>query len=519
MKPVKKCWCRDESGKLLHTRCPKLKKRGHGKWYGRYEAPPAPDGKRRQPELGPFDTEKECKEALNAAATHTQRTGRVRDRKTTLGELLETRYAQRIEDAKSGALAKTTMEAEREAIDLYLKPGLGHLKFVELRDSDIMDLYAAMRLINRPDAEVPSKLDELMRRLTQARALRNSTSGRAYSTRPLGERRIRRIHAVLTGALNHAVKVTKSLDTSPAVGLFPRKRSSIRASEKPLLWTDERVERWQETGKVPGKVMVWAPKHAGVFLDFIAEERLYPLYHLAAYWGPRRGEIVGLEKQDFSVPRRRFHVRHAQPDDELDEVKSGDSNRYVIFDDLTADVMTTWFEGQAAEREAWGDAYIDSGRVFTYEDGRPLRPELLSDWFARQVEKYNTFQRRHFEDGWDADRIARRHRTSVERVQIALAGPPLPPVRFHDLRHGAATMAAAAGVAMKVISDNLGHSSESFTADVYAVVAEELATAAARKIGEFVPRRSTRSGPDQDPVVQDPVVHSGAAWDTALPLV
>ncbi|XVQ11057.1 tyrosine-type recombinase/integrase [Spirillospora sp. CA-255316] len=58
-------------------------------------------------------------------------------------------------------------------------------------------------------------------------------------------------------------------------------------------------------------------------------------------------------------------------------------------------------------------------------------------------------------------------------------------MRFHDLRHRAATMAAAAGVAMKVISDNLGHASESFTADVYAVVAED----AARKIGGFVPRR------------------------------
>ncbi|WP_433145284.1 hypothetical protein ACQPZ8_01820 [Actinomadura nitritigenes] len=44
---------------------------------------------------------------------------------------------------------------------------------------------------------------------------------------------------------------------------------------------------------------------------------------------------------------------------------------------------------------------------------------------------------------------------------------------------------------MKVISDNLGHASESFTADVYAVVAEELAADAARKIGGFVPRRAT----------------------------
>jgi integrase len=499
MKPFKRCWCRDDAGKLLGKKCPELSKRGHGKWYGRYEAPPGPDGKRRQPTIGPYDTEKECKNALADATAKTARTGRVQDTKITLGELLETRYVQRMEEVKTGGLAKTTMDAEREAIDLYLKPGLGHIKLVNLRDDDIAELYAAMRLINRPDAEVPARLLEMMRRLTQARAIRRAGADTAFSTRPISEERIKRIHAVLTGALNYAVKVRKILDSSPAVGLFPRKRSSFKARDKPLLWSDERVEYWLKTGKVPSKVMVWAPKHAGAFLDFIAEERLYPLYHLAMYWGPRRGEIVGLEKQDFSVSSQRFHIRQAQPDDELDEVKSGDSNRYVIFDDLTAEVMREWFERQDAESEAWGAEYVDSGRVFTYEDGRPLRPELVTDWFNRQVEKYNTMRRRHFEDEWDVHRIAQKHRASTERVEAALSGPPLPPVRFHDLRHGAATMAAAAGVAMKVISDNLGHASESFTADVYAVVAEELAVDSARKIGKFVPRRSVRSAPEAGP--------------------
>jgi integrase len=71
-------------------------------------------------------------------------------------------------------------------------------------------------------------------------------------------------------------------------------------------------------------------------------------------------------------------------------------------------------------------------------------------------------------------------------VLIGKAGPP--PVRFHDLRHGAATMLIAAGQPVKVVSAILGHSTSSFTMDVYAVVAEELAAAAAVAIAAFVPR-------------------------------
>ncbi|MFB4299705.1 hypothetical protein [Actinomadura sp. NTSP31] len=86
--------------------------------------------------------------------------------------------------------------------------------------------------------------------------------------------------------------------------------------------------------------------------------------------------------------------------------------------------MSQWFERQDAERESWGAEYEDSGRVFTYEDGRALRPEYVTDAFTWQVNKHNAFRRRRDEQGWDLQRIARVHRMSVERVEIALSGPP-----------------------------------------------------------------------------------------------
>ncbi|GLX96746.1 hypothetical protein Hesp01_46960 [Herbidospora sp. NBRC 101105] len=45
-------------------------------------------------------------------------------------------------------LAKSLVESYRKAIELYFKPGLGHLRLVDLRDEHIRELYAAMRKLH-----------------------------------------------------------------------------------------------------------------------------------------------------------------------------------------------------------------------------------------------------------------------------------------------------------------------------------------------------------------------------------
>ncbi|GAA4469788.1 tyrosine-type recombinase/integrase [Phytohabitans houttuyneae] len=67
----------------------------------------------------------------------------------------------------------------------------------------------------------------------------------------------------------------------------------------------------------------------------------------------------------------------------------------------------------------------------------------------------------------------------------------LPPVRLHDLRHGAATLALAAGVDMKVVQAMLRHSSITVTADTYTSVLPDLARNAAEQTAAIVPRRAT----------------------------
>jgi hypothetical protein len=114
---------------------------------------------------------------------------------------------------------------------------------------------------------------------------------------------------------------------------------------------------------------------------------------------------------------------------------------------------------QDSERAQWGTAWKPTGHIFTQEGGSWLHPGKVSDLFERLV---------------------------------AAAG--LPPVRLHDLRHGAATLMLAAGIDIKVVSDTLGHSDTRITRDIYQAVLDDLARAAAEAVIKLVPRARTQGG-------------------------
>ncbi|WP_176611537.1 site-specific integrase [Actinomadura sp. WMMB 499] len=399
-------------------------------------------------------------------------------------------------------LAKSTYADYEEIVRLYLVPGLGHLKLVELRDKHARDLYDAILQINRPlpDSEKPS---DLLQRLLEVRALstRKTLPGEAgvrKQRQPISPARVKKIHAVLASALNSAVK-SKRLTHNPIEHVELPRIKGRRA--KPYVWTPERVQRWQETGKAPGPVMVWTPAQTGAFLDFAAGERLYALYHLVAFRGLRRAEVAGLSWQDTDLAGAgTITIRETLPDedDEYDDTKSEAGERTVALDTTSISVLLAWRERQEQERHAAGkEIWVDSGRVFTREDGSPLRPQWISTRFEYLIQKYSRVRRRHAEEGWTPDRIARGHRVSERAVQGALDGVPLPPIRFHDLRHGAATLALLGKVDMKVISETLGHSRHSFTADTYTSVLPEVSRAAAEAVAAVVPRRSTGEETDE----------------------
>ena len=361
-----------------------------GRWMARYSAPPV-NGKRRQPRVY-GRTRKECELALAAALAGLSGVpGKVSPR-----DKYEDHLDRRLRQWElERGIKPTTLRSYREAIELYFRPGLGHLRLADLGEGHFRDLAAAMTRINRPEAS--QDRSELMRRLLAVRA--TMSDGSLHSGRPLSDARIKRV--IVIGATTLADLVPNVLPFNPAAGI----RIGRTRKTRPLLWTAPRIERWEATGQVPGHVMVWGREQCGAFLDGVESDRMYPLFVIAAYFGLRRSELCGLAWTDVDLAARRIHVRQAQVADQLDSTKSEDSERIITIDPATAEVLRDWRKVQLAERMRWAGVWTDTGRVFTREDGTPLRPAGVSQKF---------------------------------RSLIARMG--LPPIRFHDLRHGAATM-------------------------------------------------------------------------------
>lgn len=452
-KPHRACHCRGPSttgpdgkrkpGPLLGSKCPDLGKKGHGAWFVRFEAPTDADGKRRQPRLGPFATEREAKDALTGTlgdlrdGTHTD------DRQTTLAG-----YLARWLDKQQLALKRRTWETYAESCRLYWIPALGHVRLAQLREQHILGAHKAMRKLNTPAEQ--GDHSELMRRLAAARATNPHLPDKRVRTAPLSETTIQCVTSVLRAALNDC----KALKVNPAAGIelrVPKRR--------PIVWTAARVTRWRESGGRwrPGPVMVWTPQQTGEFLDAIEDDRLFTLHCLTAYCGLRRAEVAGLPWSEVDLDIGLLTVRETRPDDDADpdDPKSEAGERPVALSAMLAALLRAWRKQQLRERMAWGEAWTDSGLVFTREDGTPLRPGHISEHFGMLVRR---------------------------------AG--LPPVRFHDLRHGAATLSLAAGVDIKVVQEMLGHSTSSFTRDVYTSVVPEIASAAAEAVAAIVPRKA-----------------------------
>jgi integrase len=95
------------------------------------------------------------------------------------------------------------------------------------------------------------------------------------------------------------------------------------------------------------------------------------------------------------------------------------------------------------------------------------------------------------------DKLAKKFKSILDE-----AG--LPAIRLYDLRHTGATLALAAGVPPKVVSEQLGHASAAFTLDVYSHVLPHMQEQAAMKVeevlmGRVLPGRSRRAGTREAP--------------------
>jgi integrase len=236
----------------------------------------------------------------------------------------------------------------------------------------------------------------------------------------------------------------------------PASRVELPGARRPraVVWTSARVEHWEKTGERP-PVAVWTAAQTAEFLHAIGDHRLYAAYHLIALRGLRRGEAAGLRWCDVDLDEGAAVITQQlqQYDGYLTACppKTARSARVIALDRTTVAALRDHKDRQRQERTQGGKRYRDSGYVFTCLNGDPMAPDRLTRTFKKLIAEHG-----------------------------------LPPIRLHDLRHGAATLALAAGVELKVVQEMLGHSSIVLTADTYTSVLPEVAHKAAEKTATHV---------------------------------
>jgi len=196
------------------------------------------------------------------------------------------------------------------------------------------------------------------------------------------------------------------------------------------------------------EMLALTPEQAGALLKAAEGDRLYALYAVAVALGMRQGEILALRWQDVDLDGSVVTVAHTlqRVDGKavLQEPKTKSSRRRISIPLSILGILRQHRIRQLEERLLAGQRWQDSGHVFTDLVGGPIGSQRALKDFKRLLVK---------------------------------AG--LPDMRFHDLRHTAASLLLAQGVSPRMIMETLGHSNISMTMDTYAHIMPSLRQEAA----------------------------------------
>jgi integrase len=238
-------------------------------------------------------------------------------------------------------------------------------------------------------------------------------------------------------------------------------RSALSEARRLQLVTINAAELVTVPKPTPRTIAPLSVEDATRFLKVAKQHRLGALFSVALACGLRLGEATGLRWDDVDLEtgevRIRQQLQRVGKTLVLQDLKTEKSRRTLVLPDVCITALREHRKHQLRERLKTGVAWVDTGLVFT------------------------TYAPR----GKDRKRGTGLHPRNVVRVLHAIldgADPKLPRVRFHDLRHSAASLLIASGVELAEVSMLLGHSELRVTMDFYAHLQKQTAAKAARQM-------------------------------------
>lgn len=346
---------------------------------------------------GGFATEAAAKEARDLARV-AARQGVYVDR----SRITVMQYLDNWLDAHAMEIKPATLATYRYLVTHYVNPHIGRMRL---------------------QAVLPTTLSGLYRDLL----VHGGKEGR-----PLSRATVDYVHAILRKAFNDAVRSEQLLVTNPA----------------------ERAKR--PRGDPRGLREIWTAEQLRTFLNAASHHRLSAFFRVAAYTGARRGEVSNLRWADIDWDAPALRIKGSVgiiAGQRVEGTTKSGRERLVSLDAGTVEILRALRRSQDEHQLALGDAWTETGHVFTSGDGVPINPDSMTALMAKTIRTHN--------------------------AALPPDVPALPVARLHDLRHVHATHLLLAGVPVHVVADRLGHADPAITLRVYAHVLRQHAAGVA----------------------------------------
>lgn len=339
-----------------------------------------------------------------------------------------------------------------------IMPGIGHFKLKDIRPAHIASLYKNLQ-------------EDGMREQSKSTATCKINFAAWMKENQTCMAQISKAHQISVGALRRckegqpisiknatllAAIIGKPLETVFAVhrDMTPLSPVTIHTYHRVLSAVFFRAVKWgyiPENPAARADLPSLAGRHASYLDDADARRLLELLQDEPIKWravvsfdlmsGLRRGELLGLRWDDVDLDGQQLFVRQTWNYIQArgcyaDTPKNRSSERPLRISRTAVCILLEYKAWQDQQRSLMGDAWMDcDGRIFTRDDGQPMFPDSITQWFHKFVQRHG-----------------------------------LPNVHIHSLRHTYASLMIADGTPLVVVSHNLGHAQVSTTSNIYSHV-------------------------------------------------